>query len=112
MMGRIGEKIGRLPPAQQQEVEDFIDFLLSRSALSLGPPGISPFLAPDTVPLLSTQGASLFSEASSGHDEILPDYSSYDDPTTQKPTQTVQVRQVRTVHRREEKAQKILDWIE
>jgi hypothetical protein len=50
-MGMLEEKINRLPPHQQREVEDFVDFLLQRTENTTATLAGGSFLAPVPEPV-------------------------------------------------------------
>ncbi|MGV8128320.1 MAG: DUF2281 domain-containing protein [Methanolinea sp.] len=74
-MEGIAEKISRLPPERQREIEDFVDFLLSRQS-----PREKPGDSPDFLIIPPTQVPSkpiiLADEIPFRRDpDILPDYA-------------------------------------
>ena len=92
-MGYLDEKISRLTPDQQREVEDYIDFLLERGRQNSGLPSRPP--APDII----------IARETGHHEEIVPLTDVF---TTQEKT-LIPESQIR---RESGKKSDLLDWVD
>jgi hypothetical protein len=92
-MGYLDEKISRLTPDQQREVEDYIDFLLARERQDSGLPSRPP--APDII----------IARETGHHEEIVPLTDVF---TTQEKT-LIPESQIR---RESGKKSDLLDWVD
>ena len=138
-MESLENKLDRLSPDQRGEVEDFVDFLLSRTAvISVSPPVISsvPPIMSSAPPVISSQDlAPVGAPAESGaHEETPPpepspiheitaggddwitrDYMDYGkfDPQSSPATEAITKGKQKIIIRQEqEKPRQILDWID
>ena len=117
-MGYIEEKLGRLSPAQQQEVEDFIDFLLSRNPPRESGDRLldSVEIAPDVVLSPRPVPRPAVPQAQPAGDnpipgEILPGYGTYDETAfpVQEQEPSLPRERKRLIRREDGKARQILD---
>jgi hypothetical protein len=105
-MGMLEEKINRLPPHLQREVEDFVDFLLQRTEntpSTLAGGGIlAPVPEPVSKPIIMADD-----RASSRRQDIIPEsFESGDLIRPPEPDDTYERKPGRPVPNR------LLDWID
>lgn len=112
-MEGIAEKISRLPPERQREIEDFVDYLLSRQS-----PREKPSDSPDFLITPPTQMPSkpiiLADEIPFRRDpDILPDYADLGhlaDPGEGESKKDALISVKKT--RPSDSGKKLLDWID
>ena len=92
-MGYLDEKISRLTPAQQREVEDYIDFLLQRGQQASGMPSRPP--APEII----------IARETGHHEEIVP----LTDVFTNQEKALIPESQIR---KDSSKKSELLDWVD
>jgi hypothetical protein len=113
----IEEKISRLTPDQQHEVEDFIDFLISRDSCATALPTHYHVDNSVTEPLREAlpKTQMIFAEECpvAGHidQEILPDYPEYGGAGSISVTREPE-RRVIIPRKQEKEPGKLLDWID
>ncbi len=109
-MEMIQDKISRLTPYQQREVEDFIDFLIARDSITTG--SIHNHEDRDEV---TRPAPVIFAEERpvtvSIDQDILPDYPEYTGAGTICKKYEPE-RQVEVPRRVEKEPGKLLDWID
>lgn len=113
----IEEKISRLAPDQLREVEDFIDFLISRDSNATH--GIRNHEGGDNVPRAMDEVAQpapiLFAEeyavAARTDQDLLPDYPEYGGSGTTGKTREPERLKV-APRRAEKQPDRLLDWID
>ncbi len=118
-MGALEEKVARLPLEQQREVDDFVDYLLRKSASA------NPVIPPDASiinelqqsgsqaqepPAERKNGPLILAEEThiQRGRELLPDYPNYDEnlrPGEQK-------ERTQTPKKKSAEPGKLLDWID
>jgi len=135
----LENKLDRLSPDQRREVEDFVDFLLSRAAVIPVPPPVAPQVPPvmsSAPPVLSSQdlspvGIMADPPASPGTDDPVPtpiheiavggddwvtrDYMDYGKFEKQESPATEAVKKVKQkiiARQAEEKSKDLLDWVD
>jgi hypothetical protein len=133
----LENRLGRLSPEQRREVEDFVDFLLSRSApqqaVLFTPP---PVLTAAPPPLLAVQEPPpahepatpqppsdmaeppepVISEITAGGDDWITrdymDYGKFEEPPSPATEAVKKVKQKIIIKQEQEKPRQILDWID
>ncbi len=95
-MGYLDEKISRLTPAQQREVEDYIDFLLERGQQGSGMPG---------MPARPPAPEIIIARETGHHEELVPLTDVF---TTQEKT-LIPESQIR---KETSKKSELLDWMD
>lgn len=113
----IEEKISRLSPDQQREIEDFIDFLIARDSNAIQ--GVHNHESSGNYSGIgdnATQPAPMiFAEdrpvAGRSDQDILPDYPEYGGPETIGRTREPE-RRIVIPRRTEREPGKLLDWID
>jgi hypothetical protein len=93
VMGYLDEKISRLTPTQQKEVEDYIDFLLERGQQGSGMAGRPP--SPDII----------IARETGHHEEIVPLTDVF---TTQEKTLIPESQIWKEISKKSE----LLDWLD
>jgi len=113
----IEDKISRLTPDQQREVEDFIDFLITRDADTTNNTntiGCSDSFheirgeVPPTAPLIFADERLMTARTDQ---DILPDYPEYGGPETFGKNREPE-RRIIVPRRVEKEPGKLLDWID
>ncbi|MCX6700316.1 MAG: hypothetical protein NTV68_10385 [Methanomicrobiales archaeon] len=113
----IVEKISRLTPDQQREIEDFIDFLITRdSNATQGVHNHESSGNNSGIRDNETQPASMIfaedrSMAGRSDQDILPEYPEYGAPETIGRTREPE-RRIVIPRRNERETGKLLDWID
>jgi hypothetical protein len=113
----IEDKISRLTPDQQREVEDFIDFLISRDSNTthftndIG--SANDFheirdIVPNSTPMIFAEERPV---ADRMDQDILPDYPEYGGPGTLEKTREPK-RRIVVPRRTEKEPNRLLDWID
>ena len=133
----LESKLGRLSPDQRREIEDFVDFLLSRSAvkpvsvpvtqsippvMSSAPPvftaqELSPVRLPEETPVpAEADSPPLIQEITAGGDDWVTrdymDYGKFEEQSSPATEAVKKVKQIIIKKEEQEKPRHILEWID